>query len=385
MLKAKKIAGVEVLLSASPMFRVSILEKKNKKLHLVETYEAEDVPALKVKLDKNIPLYLSIDGKGVLHKDGVYNENETLAKIFSKAFLSADASAFYIQPVGGNFVSAVRKDAVDGLFQELSSGGHYILGISLGPFVLNRIRTLLENKTITTSSYIVQLGAERIESFSRKENASAVKINIGGEQVNENFVLSFAAGLTYFISDDAFFESQILTQSKEEFKQKKKFSVLGTFILSFFLVLMLGNYLLYDHYKQSNAELQAQFDLQSANFQKSQLLKQELEEKKSLKEKLGVSGAARISYYADRVAASVPNQIQLTELSVNSVKKKIKDDKEIEYEVNTITIAGKCRKSIYYNDWKKELARMDWVKNISVENYVDADDEVGEFILKISF
>ena len=142
---------------------------------------------------------------------------------------------------------------------------------------------------------------------------------------------------------------------------------------------------MYDALKSGNSDLQAQFSLQSENFKISEVLKSELEAKRSLKEKLGVNGVTRISYYLDRIAATLPAQIQLTALAVNPVEKKIKADKEIEYEVNHIVIAGKCKKSIYYNAWKQELARMDWVRNISVVNYVDADDEVGAFVLKLEY
>ena len=45
----------------------------------------------------------------------------------------------------------------------------------------------------------------------------------------------------------------------------------------------------------------------------------ELDAKKSLKEKLGVNGVTRISFYLDRIAATVPSQIQLTVIHVQMV------------------------------------------------------------------
>ena len=74
------------------------------------------------------------------------------------------------------------------------------------------------------------------------------------------------------------------------------------------------------------------FVIDKNNPNKSEILKKELDEKIALKEKLGVNGSTRISSYLDEIAASVPAAIQLTELSLNPVEKKIKDDKVLPWK-----------------------------------------------------
>ena len=386
LLKANKVAGVELFISESGlMFSVSVLEKKAGKIHLLSGYDNLDVEQFKQKVDKNIPLYISIDGKGVLHKSVVYTEEEANSVLLGKVLPGADENNFYVQGTGGAFVSVVRRDILDSVLSELKSLGYYFVGAALGPFAVDKVAALIEEKTINTSAYTLKIGEGKIVSFAKKEVGSGLKVNIGGEQIAEVDVLSFVSGLVYFVSEDSFFASDFLSEAKNEFKEKRKFSVLGVGIMAFFFVLLFVNYLVYDSLKSSNSDLQAQFNLQSESFKKSEVLKTELNAKKALKEKLGVNGVTKISYYLDRIAATVPPQIELTEMTVNPVEKKIKPEKEIEYEVSHIVIAGKCKKSIYYNEWKQKLAKMDWVSNISVVNYIDADDEVGEFVLKLSY
>ena len=386
LLKSSKIAGLELFVSESGLLiSVSVLEKKKGKIQLLATHEKLNVEQFAAAIDKNMPLYLSVDGKGVLHKSVGFTGDDSSAALLAKVLPGADESSFYVQGVSASFVSVVRREILDAVLLELTTLGYYIVGAALGPFALEKVATLIENKVVNTSNYIVKLNEGKLLSFERKENALALKANIGGEQVAEANVLSFVSALLYFISEDTFFTSDSLHKSKKEFREKRKFAVHGTSILLFFFVLLFVNYLVYDALKSGNSDLQAQFSLQSENFKISEVLKSELEAKRSLKEKLGVNGVTRISYYLDRIAATLPAQIQLTALAVNPVEKKIKADKEIEYEVNHIVIAGKCKKSIYYNAWKQELARMDWVRNISVVNYVDADDEVGAFVLKLEY
>ena len=384
LLKAKKVAGVEVLLSAgTELYNVVIVEKKNDKVQIVTSEQGLTAEEFKHKIDKNIPLYLSVDGKGVLHKKVSFDSNENKAQLLAKVLPGADEQQFYIQSAG-EFVSVLRRDVLDVVITEFKKSGYFIVGTALGPFALNSILTLVENKVLGTSLYQLQINDAKIHALDKAE-ASLLKVNIADEQLSASAVVAFASALNYFVNSDSFFDAEIVQSSANDFKEKRKFVVGGISVLVFFFILMLVNFLVYDSLKNSNNELEAQFKMQEENFNKSEQLKKELDEKIALKEKLGVNGSTRISYYLDAIAASVPAEIQLTELSLNPVDKKIKEDKEIEYEVNRILISGRCKKSIYYNDWKKDLAKLDWVKNISVVNYIDADDEVGEFILKISF
>lgn len=384
LLKAKKVAGVEVLLSAGgELYNVVVLEKKNDKVQVVSTELGLDVEQFKQKIEKNIPLFVSIDGKGVLHKKVSFTESENKAQLLAKVLPGADEQQFYVQSAG-EFVTVLRKDALDVVVNEFTKSSYFIVGAALGPFALNSILSLVESKVVYTSLYQLQIKEAKIDAVEKSESA-ALKVTIADEQLNVSAVVAFASALNYFVNADSFFEAEIVQSSAEDFKEKRKFVVGGVAVLVFFFVLLFVNYLVYDSLKSSNNELEAQFKMQEEDFNKSEVLKKELEEKIALKEKLGVNGSTRISAYLDEIAASVPAAIQLTELSLNPVEKKVKDDKEIEYDVNQILIAGRCKKSIYYNDWKKDLSKMEWAKNISVVNYIDADDEVGEFILKITF
>ena len=384
LLKAKKVAGVEVLLSAGgELYNVVVVEKKNDKVQIVSTEQGLDFEQFKQKIDKNIPLFLSVDGKGVLHKKLSFTEEENNAQLLSKVLPGADEQQFYVQSAG-EFVSVLRRDTLDVSVNEFKKSGYFIVAAALGPFALNSILSLVVSKVVHTSLNQLNINDAKIDALGKAE-ATALKVNIADEQLNASSVVAFASALNYFVNTEAFFEAEIIQSSNIDFKEKRKLVVGGVAVLVFFFVLLFVNYLVYDSLKSSNNELEAQFKMQEDDFNKSEILKKELDEKIALKEKLGVNGSTRISSYLDEIAASVPAAIQLTELSLNPVEKKIKDDKEIEYDVNQIVIAGRCKKSIYYNDWKKDLSKMEWVKNISVVNYIDADDEVGEFILKITF
>ena len=86
LLKAKKVAGVEVLLSAGgELYNVVVVEKKNDKVQIVSSEQGLDFEQFKQKIDKNIPLFLSVDGKGVLHKKAAARRKSRIARALNAA------------------------------------------------------------------------------------------------------------------------------------------------------------------------------------------------------------------------------------------------------------------------------------------------------------
>ena len=70
LLKAKKVAGVEVLLSAGgELYNVVVVEKKNDKVQIVSTEQGLDFEQFKQKIDKNIPLFLI---SGIFRKEQIF-------------------------------------------------------------------------------------------------------------------------------------------------------------------------------------------------------------------------------------------------------------------------------------------------------------------------
>ena len=102
---------------------------------------------------------------------------------------------------------------------------------------------------------------------------------------------------------------------------------------------------------------------------------------------LGILDASRTSYYSDQIAATVPTSIQLTELSINPLEKKLrKGEQEMVFQTNLIQVSGRAKRSTHLNNWIKTLKKYDWIKSVSILNYTQDNARVsGEFNIAIEF
>ena len=102
-------------------------------------------------------------------------------------------------------------------------------------------------------------------------------------------------------------------------------------------------------------------------------------------DQLQLTKNAQFANLAEDIGKTVPDNIQLTSLNFNPLKKAVRKKKEIAFNSSVLIIKGVSLKSIYYHEWARTLKQIDWVKKIELVAYDVNREKVGEFIIEIKY
>ena len=116
-------------------------------------------------------------------------------------------------------------------------------------------------------------------------------------------------------------------------------------------------------------------------------MKKEVGEKEKFFQNEGWMQSSQTSFYADRIAATVPESVLLSSLSVNPVDDKNSREKRKKlFHEGLIVLTGTCKRPIDLNGWIKRLKDFHWAKKVDVENYTyDSGDRMGKFRVEMHF
>ena len=86
------------------------------------------------------------------------------------------------------------------------------------------------------------------------------------------------------------------------------------------------------------------------------------------------SSSSKSSYYIDQIIQTLPKEIGLDELEYQPLVKAIKEDQEIEFEVNTIVIQGKTNETRILSQWISDLEQLVFVTNLAISDFQKLED-----------
>lgn len=397
LLKSKSSAGVEFNFQSGGSIAIhcAILRKEKNSVQLASGSVAAEIKNLKEIIPSDAPVFISINGKGIIHKKISVSENDTDKTLLHKVLPNAGENEFYIQKskAGGNeiFVSIIRKETADNILRDLAAIGLHVAGCSLGPFSVNSILPLMNGDNslydLKFSGHKLSVVDGKINLFELMDtNGAGERIKVGADEIPGSQLISFASALQYFVGDQAMANIPFVKNAKEDYRQKRIFKTAGASALVFFFILLLANYFLFTSFSNSYNELNQKVQMNTnllAGFEK---MRTEISDKEKFLEQTGLLDPSKTSYYADQVAVDLPLSIQLTQLNIYPlVRKNMADDNDLSFTSHSIQIKGNSDKSTELNEWIKILRQKNWVKNVSVLNYSqDASKKTGDFNIEVT-
>jgi len=395
------VNGVEVVIQLDGTFVFNLVCLKKEKSSIVTEKQKsgiKNIEDLKSELDLKAPFVIVLNGKGIINKKIACKENNSVKVLLNKVLPNASESEFCIQitPIDESnaFVSVIRSSSLNeilGLFNSNKLAN--IRACYLGPFVLNTCIEFVEKKALedgklTFLNYQFDIIDHQIADLNSVESSiGAGEITIGDDKVESASVIAFAAAFSCFVSvPNGVLNSQELDAALLNYNEKRKFEIRGwAFLISVFALLLI-NFLFFSNYWNKNNEITSQLELNKSSLNRVDTLKKELSQKKVFLEQNGLLENSMTSFYADRLASSLPNSITWTNLDIHPIKKKeVNDESDVMYfENKIIRITGNCMHSTDLNDWMKQVKSKDWVKKIELLNYQqDNAKDNGLFLLEI--
>ena len=381
----KKLLSVSIHLIENRISIDGVLLKYTKgEIEVVEEVRRlSSVEELLKKFGAKQPIIIHFLGKGILNREVLNAEN-----FHQAVLLNANPIDFYftdyIQDKSA-YSSVIRKDIVDGILEEFTQEKCQVISICCGPFVVMALAEFLNKDLLVTPTVHLNLEDNKIVEFKKGRPSGAVSYLIGSKRFDEHFISSVAHGVLFFNANEKISlpdNDIIFNSNREEAKQKVIFSQFGFFMMGFFLIMLLANYLYIGHLNKVNQIN----ELMLADYNEEFIEITELEAEKTRKETLlrtsGVLSKKYISFYLSEISSSVPKAISFTQFSVKPLKKEIKTKHKIEIDNQRINVSGIAKTSRHLSNWIAELKTFDWIRKVEIEDYNYLEGK-GEFTLKI--
>ena len=393
-IKGQAAFGVELLFSAKDSYTIIATELIATKDGLSVARKFVDITLHELVKEntKKLPVCFSVGGKGVIHKKVKYDEYTKEQELLNQVLPNASLNDFYLQQFFINtnecWVSIIRKDLLDSLIAEIETSGLFGIQVYLGPFVLECTIPLIDKPLLLTATHELLIENGNIVQMDSLGSVSGgEEYLIEGESVNSHELIAFATALTHFIPSGRLttISAGKVSEIKDEFLNKNKYTAVGFSMLVLFFLITIVNMLVSNSYRDANNELQYQVNSKQKYVAELATLKDELKIKEQFVHNSGIARASKISYYADQIALSIPETIQLDRLFINPLEKRITKAEDILFNYNKIKVRGTVNRSIELNNWVKKIKQYEWTGDINIISFVqDNLKTAGEFEIEIN-
>lgn len=371
-------------------YNLVVLQKKGPKVHIDKSLSGIDEKRLKEELQDGIPVVFCFTGKEVLLK--TTSQDSTAPKLLAGLLPGVKPSDFWysVTPMSGNIhlVSIIRQETLNKQIEKFANIGLALYGVEVGPGSLEvplAIGLLNDTSDVNTNGFDVHLDVNErtIVSVSNQVTSTeSDEIVMGDETIPANLLLPFSAALKHLLEPDVVGnQPDIIVDQQQEVLYKNAFKYVFKAGLIVFFVLLLLNFAVYSYYYNANQQLNIHHASVKTDLQQVEKLKKEYDLAQDFLSERGWFFQSKTSFYADRLAASMPNGIRLTHLTLYpEIEQKNRLQISLpSYEVNKIQIAGMVTGNAELNMWMNTLRQHPWLSKLSLETYEEIPGEKRGF------
>lgn len=392
--KPRNSVGIELFVHGTDKFsyRIVKLDKQTDEIKIIHTeQELDSLSKIKKHLKFDTPISISIQGKGILNKV-IENNNENYSKsLLSQVLPNAKADDFYIQQTklndNKNFISVIRKSQVKSVLESFAESNINIcdLSISYHPLLaLNELISIGKDFSIQDDLFVTQ-NDKIIDIVKVDPNKETDSITIGSEELNTSDLLPFSSAfLNFFNYSERVTLSNEFNSFKEEFKYRILFRKVRIGILTFFLLLLMINYLLFQKTNSTTSRLSQNLTYSNSLLTEIENLNADIQLKERMVRESGFLKSYYHAYMADRIALTMPKEISLLTLEVQRPFGRYEENEKCTFDNNSIQISGYATHSNYINVWLNKIKSESWVNEVNMIEYShETEQNTGYFIIKI--
>lgn len=364
-----------------PLLRYVWLKKQKGLVLIKESAEQLPLSRFLEKVPANVPICLSIEGKGVLHKKW---EGEAGEEPLEKVLPHADKEAFYytLFSTGSySFMALARKEIIDKLLKSFQEKNCRLASVQLGSFAVQLLIPFLAD------AHTVRLGEKQWQtngtSLLELEAGEAIEPNQLGEEVlPARLTLPYANAFQLFFGVEGWALSNL--QAGEEWLQKALFDKLKIALPAFFFLLLLANFFTFSNLSAENEGLSSSLSQHQYQINKLADLNRQVAGQEKLYQTIGVGKQSFFSFYADRLVASIPDgHIRLNSLQLHPLQET--KDRSLAFAQGMLRVEGQCNSPLKLNAWLELLEGEGWVKAISNRRFsTRQQDNQGAFSFEIN-
>lgn len=388
--KGHRAAGVRIFYDqeAAPAIDYVVLSKIKNNIRVETTGSCKDFKELIMTLPDSIPLYVSLDGKGIVHK---VTDSASEGDELNKVLPNANKNDFIIQkiPIGSkkDFISVMRKEKLEEILNELTALNQFVFDTSLGPVSsFGIIQQKANQEEFHLPHYQIILKEGEIQDIRKTSDATGnVDFTIEQYTLSINYLIPFTSCIAHFRKSDAqVLDFHQINEQRRNFIYKRLFRLSGWVVLLFLFGSLIANILIYQNLRTKNQSLSEQIE---NGRELLKIIEQKQNLVKTREELISNTSFPRdplFAYYSDRIAKEVPPEITLNKLELAPQEKSSINKDLFQFINNRILIRGVTVNSESLDSWIKSLKTYDWISEVTITNYFDSNNEVPRFDIEIT-
>ncbi|OFX68955.1 MAG: hypothetical protein A2X12_05470 [Bacteroidetes bacterium GWE2_29_8] len=370
------VIGIEKKADNSELYRYFLFKIKDDNILIVNHVCSESIDDIVPLLSYSVPTSVVIYGKNVITRNLDTSGGLDYEGLIRMIIPNVNIDDFFLQELKltekESIVSIIRTDFFVEIIKKVSINGLLLTNVYIGPLVFSAVANELNYKSeITINKYCFTLDGLKIKKIDTVLENDEDKIIFKGLEINQDNSLEFSAGYNYFFKKIKLLSSEQaeLKNRENEFDDFLTVRLLAILSLITFFILLLVNFFIYDYFYSKYNYLENKTATYNDYIIKRNNLEKLVNEKKKFLETNGFLEKTKFSYYADRIASMIPNEIILNQMTLNPLKKRKNDNSEFEVERNYIIINGSTRNTIVLNNWINDLKKLRWIKNVEISFY----------------
>jgi len=379
--------GLEIFeVGGKEQFALLQIAQKKRELEVILEKTSENLDELLPLIDAKAPLFITLNTSKVLKKE-VSNEikhNEELLVV--NAFPNLELDNFYYQVLNAtdnSIVGISKKEYIEWYLDQLQKIGLKPFSVVLGIAQINAISSFIEG-TIRGSNFNLTILNENVVSLKLEEQIAHTTIDLDGISLQNNSLLNFShiAGYLQGNAQVNNLKSNV-EKFQNDFKNMKLFDAGLKASLAFFLLLLLGNFLMFNSYNSKNQLLESSLTIDSQNGSIVNILKERVKSKEERVQTLSNSKNSKTSYYLDEIAKGLPQSIWLSDLKFQPLLFPVRKDKPIELNKNRLEISGIINNKIAFTVWSDNLEMQKWVDKVEIIDYEYISNSSASFTVNV--
>ncbi|MBC31143.1 MAG: hypothetical protein CMH48_09880 [Muricauda sp.] len=337
-------------------------------------------------LDKNSPLFLALNTSQVLNKQVTGEAQGNHELLVVNAFPNLELDHFYYQVHSNEDMGLVaigKKAYVDGYLQRLRKLEVSVFSVALGAVPMEHLAGYLEG-AIEGSNFMVEFRDGRPANLSSASETGDRAYDINGLSLDKEQLLSFSHILGHLKGASPISNLRNKNiQLSNEFKNMRVFDVGLKAAIGFFLVLLLANFLLFNHYSKENEELQSSLASNALQDKSLRQLKERIATKEEKLKVLAGSRHSRTTFYLDELGKDLPHSIWLAKMEYQPLLVPVRENKPIETRKDNLQVSGITNDKVAFAVWSDNLETQKWVEKIKIIDYEYISNSSANFTVNI--
>lgn len=365
------------------------LKKSKQELSIAKSMVLNTLEEVVQQLNNNAPLFVCINTTGVLSKQLEQVPSAQDAALVNEAFPNLDTGNIYwelTQKSSRPIVSIARKEYVDTLLKKLEEFKIIPFNASLGISCLNSVTPYLNEKRIRLSKYSIELDESSNISIAQVSEQPEPEYHIiNGLSISNAHILGFAQILGHLNPIERISN---LTELNAEFtsalNNQRLFHMVGRTSLLFFIILLLINFLFFNHYFQKVDGLTVESLANGSKKEELIRLSDTVQKKQERVELFATTTNSTVTKYLDKLAQQVPESIVLDQMNFQPLEKTVQDSKPIVLRRGVVLVSGVSKDINDFSKWLERLEGSDWIRSVETLEYDYLTKGSSLFLLEIT-